>query len=124
MWTIFVPVGTGCQYEKNSSPSFVFFCTRAACQLRPSSKLTSTLLPTAVKRRNEPAGAAVGNATRVDVPPRTKRVSGLSIVNGMAGLMLTLSQCQVFGPSTHGEAHAPLSGLYEWWPSCNTPWLQ
>src|SRR5204863_2976931 len=69
-------------------------------QVRPLSKLTSIALfcPAVMNSRFVLAGAAAVNVTVCgEGSVRSKSRVGRMTLNGTAGAMLTLSQCQVFG---------------------------
>ena len=81
-------------------------------------------LPIAEKRSLAFAGAGAAKLTDfVALESDTNGWLPLIMVNGAAGEMLTLSQCQVSGPQLPLKSQA-LSGLYEWSPSWMTPWLK
>src|SRR5262249_44396728 len=98
--TAVAPSGIGVQYERTvlltSWPSLIGRGW-AGCQEPPPSKLTSRPLPAATKRRWLSGRAGAANWTVLPSSALATRRSAGTIVNGTAGAIMTLSQCQVFG---------------------------
>ena len=97
--TELTPAGIGVQYDLKCSIGELRLlgCLTGLCQVAPLSRLNCTLSPMAVKRRLAFCGDGLGKPMVLSVVELTIRWSPRRIVNGVAGLIETLSQCHVPG---------------------------